>query len=624
MLILSQAKRPTSDCSTSATISVKRHKSTSSSSLFASPTPLLTAMSRSHSPDLETVTTIWTIADTLIQYISAGDLINLARTSTKLRAALHGFSTPTEPARVGHVRRSLYVGIHETPHWRKLKDRVSFLCGSKTHTKGPDPQPCKLCDRPICQACIVRSAFANPKRQMFKDRCRYLCKLCWESGNPQKKRKLPRDPTASEYVTVQAWCDPDRLENPCQCTAKETWVCLECQEEQEQGAHGKDQDQCFGENCTELLGEGKQRRTICIWCDKPHQRTRVSGEAQHAWTTKMIEARTRREESRRADLEEYHRLRLQQLRMSRRQLRGDASVRSDPDADTPQFVRDLDTVNYERFVGRQNAPDGRAIYLSKSGKFTYSRRFLHSFNGPCLDLVPARTDLKSSTTSTTTGSAEQVFSRTNAEKIHDRKCSILSPRDLPWHHLKSQVLQLHHVAQRPVAVIKETMRRDFHFNADEDEYIRRIERWCGSGDDDDNGMDRGRRRLPPMESCTELSSPQQPPPPFLPGGGTKRPVDEEEEEGNNPDTTVESSSAEEEGENDDDEEEKEEEEDYIFIPRREMKGSRTNTTKTRGRRSGDLSNDAEKSANLMLMDPKEEDVDDDEEGGEEEYENLYV
>src|SRR5271156_1867738 len=143
--------------------------------------------------NLHAVIAPWPIATNLVEYLPAGDLLNLARTSTSLRAALHDFEPPealVEDELLSLVRKSLNIGDHQTRHWRKLKDKAPFQCASPGHTKGAQPRPCKYCSRPICEACIVRASMAKPSEGTFRNRCRYLCKGCWDGGRPTKRRRF--------------------------------------------------------------------------------------------------------------------------------------------------------------------------------------------------------------------------------------------------------------------------------------------------------------------------------------------------------------------------------------------------------------------------------------------------
>ena len=64
--------------------------------------------------------------------------------------------------------------------------------------------------------------------------------------------------------------------------------------------------------------------------------------------------------------------------VSRRSLRGSSSVQpNDGEADTPQFLRSLDVINYRQFGARP--PDSNYIFDSLRGVFRYDRQFLMQF-----------------------------------------------------------------------------------------------------------------------------------------------------------------------------------------------------------------------------------------------------
>ncbi|KPI43758.1 uncharacterized protein AB675_6524 [Cyphellophora attinorum] len=70
--------------------------------------------------------------------------------------------------------------------------------------------------------------------------------------------------------------------------------------------------------------------------------------------------------------------------MSRREMRGDAAVEGDVDADEPQFIRHLDSCcNYRNHMREQAAPDGHDVYASKRGYWRYSTPFLVEIGKRC-------------------------------------------------------------------------------------------------------------------------------------------------------------------------------------------------------------------------------------------------
>jgi hypothetical protein len=136
-------------------------------------------------------------------------------------------------------------------------------------------------------------------------------------------------------------------------------------------------------------------------------------ESKLAFDQKMYNVRAKRGLS----FEEGTRKRQKLFKMSRRELRGDEAVARDPEADVPQFVRHLDTTNYQRFMRREYAPSGQQVYLSKLGKWIYHRELLLEI-GKCCKRMSKRGDVRD----LTRGEGMQV-ERTNLEKSneHDRR-----------------------------------------------------------------------------------------------------------------------------------------------------------------------------------------------------------
>ena len=339
----------------------------------------------------------WPIALTLATYLPAGDLINLARTSIPLRAALHGLQPPS-PADLqftsySRSRPALRIGDHQTSYWKRLKQAAPFLCASPTHTKGSSPRPCRYCSTPICEACIVRDSFAKHSENTFKNRCRFLCKGCWNSGNPHRRCRFKGDPDSTQDGASRYNFAPGDGEF-CACTNKDDgWLCIGCKDMQNAEANVSGSQLCFGEACSVALEEDKDRRRICLWCDRPTLRGRASIESRLAFDQKMQDARAKRGLS----FEDRTRKQQKLYRMSRRELRGNEAVEQDPLADAPQFVRHLDTMNYQRFMRREHAPSGEQVYQSKLGRWVYDRNFLIEIGKRCKRL-PRRSEFRNLTT----------------------------------------------------------------------------------------------------------------------------------------------------------------------------------------------------------------------------------
>lgn len=342
------------------------------------------------SPTLLDVVRQWPVASNLAEHLPAGSLINLARSSTSLRGALHGFDissiaevpsgtpsgigTPSQDAtQISRPRKGLHIGSHRTQYWEGLKRLAPFTCSSRTHTKGDKTGSCKYCSMPICESCVVKDSFGK-NENTFKNRCRYMCKRCWDSSNVQKQRQHSGRPNAADQYSHKSGAQARVF---CICTSKDGWVCNDCKQKQNMDARAEGTKVCYGQNCDNILEDDKDRRKICLWCDKPIPRGRASMESRIAFDQKMMDAREREFNSQLADFEEYESNRRRQMLMSRRELRGDAAVEDDPDADVQQFVRNLDIFNYHRLCGGQ--PTGDEIYNSKHGKWKYNTMFLKCF-----------------------------------------------------------------------------------------------------------------------------------------------------------------------------------------------------------------------------------------------------
>ncbi|EHY55695.1 hypothetical protein HRR83_007910 [Exophiala dermatitidis] len=445
------------------------------------------------SPDLklETLLSIWPIARNLSQWLPVGDLISLSRSSVTLRAVLHGFETPRLPPQdreelvpsdPGTVRDELHIGQHGTIYWQQLKDQAPFECSSRTHTKGPTPKPCRYCSKPICDACIVRSSFARGHENTFQNRTRYLCSKCWETGNSSQSERFPllNNNTSSPDPNPpkRKWYDPDgSTKDYCTCTLKDDgWLCLDCKDLQNQEALSI--THCHGKDCREPLEADKERRRICLWCNKALPR-QIGGTTRYHWNQKMVEARARNAASRQADLEEYNKRRLKLMRMSRREMRGDEAVKDDPDADVPQFVRHLDTLNYRSYMSDAAAPSGDAIYDSKRGYWRYTREFLLEMGTRCrCARLPPPPQIKAFCASALT------FARTNGQLSEEML--LLTPingskveetRLKQWYRLKAVVLELLLVQKLGYKEAQRLLQEEYGFSAPVKEYRQALHQW---------------------------------------------------------------------------------------------------------------------------------------------------
>jgi hypothetical protein len=363
-------------------------------------------------PRLQDIVSPWPIASNISHHLGAGDLISLARTNSKLRAVLHGFEQPTplEDWRLRNartaIRCSVNVGGHATPYWTSLKDATTFTCYSATHIRGDKCRPCRSCSRPICETCIVRSSLKRGYENTFHHRIRNLCPGCWQKGSPTKSRRYSLNSNRSHAE----WYAGNKLgDTHCICTLKaDGWLCEECKDRQNQQAVSSESKICHGEQCNNSLGDSPERRRICTWCQKTLP---TAPSARAVWTQEMVEAKQRTMAALSADLEEYNRLRPKTLRMSRRELRGDAAVRFYSDPDKLQYVRHLDAINYESFISKKSAPTGQEIFDSKRGYWRYNRQFLLSFRRLAHRVPPPIGDLTHIT------SATSEFARTNVQKM---------------------------------------------------------------------------------------------------------------------------------------------------------------------------------------------------------------
>ncbi|ETI22441.1 hypothetical protein G647_06516 [Cladophialophora carrionii CBS 160.54] len=468
------------------------------------PTSTSASTAASASPNIEQLLSRWPVASTLSHHLPVGDLIVVSRLSMTLRALLHGFELPPTTAETPNsVRPELHIGHHGTVYWQRLKDRAPFECSSRTHTKGPAPKPCRYCSRPICDACIVRDSLFKGHENTFPNRVRYLCKQCWESGNDSQTCRYPLDVTpgsdhssgsppssssSSSSLNRKQWYDPSgSTRDYCTCTLKTDGIlCLECKDAQNRSAVSSStstpssETRCHGQSCTNTLtAEDIDRRRICLWCNKALPR-QLGGTTRHHWTQKIIEARARHAASRSADVEEWNRKRLRERTMSRREMRGDDAVRDDPDADVPQLVRHLDTVNYQNYMAPSAAPSPDAVFASKTGYWRYSRDFMLAMRSRCAKAAPTPRGVS---LRAETAGKDMPFAQTNAEKAADRLTLAAAMRKMPrdrlseWCAYRAVIMDCLLEQNLSHEATREFMQREHNFEASIEDYGEVMHVW---------------------------------------------------------------------------------------------------------------------------------------------------
>lgn len=345
------------------------------------------------SPTLPHLVRQWPIATKLAQNLPAGSLINLARTSSSLRAALHGFddlntyeSDHTEARRSGGQpdalgkdilpRKGLQLGHHRTPYWEGLKRAAQFTCSSRTHTKGDKMRSCRYCSAPICESCVIKHGFAKSENT-FKNRCRFMCQRCWNTGNQQRQYRYSGRHNSAEKGGHKFARENGRI---CICTSQDGWLCNDCKENQNDGVRLDGLNMCFGQDCEMELEDDKDRRKICLWCDNPLPRGRVSMQSRLAFDQKlMMMGASERAVGLPADthVTEYPRISYNSIPLSRRAIRGNHAVKDDPDADVPQYLPTL-SLHFGRDQPRTIETCG-----TKVGKWKYDSDFLRCFMTRC-------------------------------------------------------------------------------------------------------------------------------------------------------------------------------------------------------------------------------------------------
>ena len=224
------------------------------------------------------------IQENLVTVLPLGDLFNLSRTSSAIRAVLHGFSVQLlqKPSLFEAVRPALSIGKHNTSYWKNLKAKSPLYCSEPQHTKGNKVKGCLMCSMPVCEACIIKASFGKRDENTFPSRIRSLCADCFNLGNPHRESSVfegKENTTQTSYLR--------RTE--CTCTVKDGHLCLSCKTKQNSKLDCRE-NQCFGIGCSTSKTHSFGGR-ICLWCNHPLPRERSRAESRRIYDARHLLAR---------------------------------------------------------------------------------------------------------------------------------------------------------------------------------------------------------------------------------------------------------------------------------------------------------------------------------------------
>ena len=223
------------------------------------------------------------ILESLVAVLPLGDLFNLSKTNSAVRAALHGFSYKIlqKPSLLKAVRPALSIGRHNTSHWKNMKAKSLLCCSEPQHSRGYKVKGCVMCSMPVCEACIIKSSFGKRDENTFPNRIRLLCVECFNSGNPHQESSLAEKKTIRQTSSL--------IRSECICTAKDGHLCFRCKTKQNSKLDGR-KNQCYGIGCSKLKLDDLGRR-VCLWCDLPLPRERSRAESRRDYDARHLLAR---------------------------------------------------------------------------------------------------------------------------------------------------------------------------------------------------------------------------------------------------------------------------------------------------------------------------------------------
>ena len=221
------------------------------------------------------------ILENLVTVLPLGDLFNLSKTNSTIRASLHGFSdySFSKPSSLNTVRPALSIGRHNTSYWKNLKAKSPLCCSELQHTRGDNVKGCLTCSMPVCEACIIKASFGKRDENTFPNRTRSLCIECLDSGNSHRESLLN-----GQERNIKT---PYVLRAECICTAKDGHLCLACKTKQNSD-HRSSNNQCY--ICSKSKSDGYNGR-VCLWCSLPLPRERSRAESRRDYDARHLLAR---------------------------------------------------------------------------------------------------------------------------------------------------------------------------------------------------------------------------------------------------------------------------------------------------------------------------------------------
>lgn len=223
--------------------------------VFSPSCPVLQCVVWFHTSDMASLLDIILqspIQEALVSNLPLGDLLNLSKTNSIVRAALHGFNFGRSDQGLlsfGRSRPALRIGQHNTSYWKNLKSKSLLLCSELHHVRGEKVRGCRMCSMPVCEACIIKASFGKRNERTFWNRIRSLCPDCYEVENGVKILPYHFDPK----------------EKMCICTTKDAHLCIKCKTKRKLEAR-ENLDQCHGEGCLKAQ-EGGFLGRVCLWCN---------------------------------------------------------------------------------------------------------------------------------------------------------------------------------------------------------------------------------------------------------------------------------------------------------------------------------------------------------------------
>ena len=163
--------------------------------------------------DIAAVLLVDPIRKCIVHSMPRRDLSSLSKTTATFRHVLLPFLSQQKDQQSPPITIKIQPVApreHDLLYMKNTGVHGSLLCAESQHTRGDGVRDCRICSKPICEACIIKTSFSEHDKGMFSNRIRSLCPNCYDKSDLRV-----RNISAIAYSKVDSSCH--RPESVCFC-----------------------------------------------------------------------------------------------------------------------------------------------------------------------------------------------------------------------------------------------------------------------------------------------------------------------------------------------------------------------------------------------------------------------